>query len=86
VLSDGAPGSPLVKGVGQRMLKHDYAVNFALALMHKDLSYAIAEGARAGVPLRTAETARAMFGDAVAAKLADADFAAVVEPLRQRST
>ena len=54
--------------------------------MHKDLSYAIAEGARAGVPLRTAETARAMFGDAVAAKLADADFAAVVEPLRQRST
>ncbi len=61
VLADGAPGSPLVKGVGQRMLKHDYAVNFALALMHKDLSYAIAEGARAGVPLRTAGTARTLF-------------------------
>jgi 3-hydroxyisobutyrate dehydrogenase len=84
VLSDGAPGSPLVKGVGARMLKHDYAVNFALALMHKDLTYAMAEGARAGVPLRTAETARALFSDAIAAKLDDADFAAVVEPLRQR--
>jgi 3-hydroxyisobutyrate dehydrogenase len=83
VLSDGAPGSPLVKGVGQRMLKHDYAVNFALALMHKDLSYAIAEGARAGVPLRTAGVARDLFADAIAARLEDSDFAAVIEPLRQ---
>lgn len=86
VLSDGAPGSPLVKGVGQRMLKHDYAVNFALGLMHKDLSYAIAEGARAGVPLRTAGVARDLFGDAIAAKLDDSDFAAVIEPLRRIST
>jgi 3-hydroxyisobutyrate dehydrogenase len=68
------------------MLKHDFAVNFALSLMHKDLSYAIAEGERAGVPLRTAETARTMFGDAIAARLGDADFAAVVEPLRRAST
>ncbi len=82
VLADGAPGSPLVKGVGVRMLGHDYAVNFALGLMHKDLSYAIAEGARAGLPLRTAETARALFADAIDAGLGDADFAAVVEPIR----
>ena len=84
VLSDGAPGSPLVKGVGQRMLKHDYTVNFGLGLMHKDLSYAIAEGARAGVPLRTAGVARDLFADAVAAQLGDSDFAAVIEPLRRR--
>jgi hypothetical protein len=38
------------------------------------------------VPLRTAETARTMFGDAIAARLGDADFAAVVEPLRRAST
>lgn len=83
VLADGAPGSPLVKGVGARMLNHDYAVNFALTLMRKDLTYAIDEAARAGVPLRTAATARELFDNAIAAKLGDADFAAVVEPIRQ---
>jgi 3-hydroxyisobutyrate dehydrogenase len=83
VLGDGAPGSPLVKGVGARMLAHDYSVNFALGLMHKDLTYAMAEGARAGVALRTAETARELFDDAIAARLGDSDFAAVVETLRR---
>ncbi|HUL74491.1 MAG TPA: NAD(P)-dependent oxidoreductase [Vicinamibacterales bacterium] len=82
VLADGAPGSPLVKAVGARMAAHEYAVNFALALMHKDLTYAMAEGARVGVPLRTAETARALFAEAINARLGDADFSAVVEPLR----
>jgi 3-hydroxyisobutyrate dehydrogenase len=83
VLSDGAPGSPLVKGVGARMLAHDYTVNFALGLMHKDLTYAMAEGTRAGVPLRTAGVARELFSDALAARLGDSDFAAVVETLRR---
>ncbi|HKW01711.1 MAG TPA: NAD(P)-dependent oxidoreductase [Vicinamibacterales bacterium] len=83
VLADGAPGSPLVKGVGARMLNHDYQVNFALALMQKDLTYAMAEGARAGVPLRTAATARELFTDAMRAGLSDADFASVIEPLRR---
>jgi 3-hydroxyisobutyrate dehydrogenase len=83
VLADGAPGSPLVKSVGARMINHDYAVNFALALMRKDLTYAIDEGARAGVPLRTAEAARTLFDDAIQARLANVDFSAIVEPLRQ---
>ena len=30
VLQNGAPGSPLVKGVGKRMASRDYAVNFML--------------------------------------------------------
>jgi len=83
VLADGAPGSPLVKGVGARMINHDYAVNFALALMRKDLTYAIDEGARAGVPLRSAEAARALFDDAIEAGLGGADFSAIVERLRR---
>lgn len=82
VLADGAPGSPLVKGVGARMIGHDYTVNFALALLHKDLTYAMAEGTRAGVPLRTASAARDLFTDAIAEKLGDRDFAAVIETLR----
>jgi 3-hydroxyisobutyrate dehydrogenase len=84
VLGDGAPGSPLVKGVGPRMFRRDYTVNFHLALMHKDLTYAIAEGERAGVPLRTAAAARERFADAIAAGAGAQDFAAVVEPLRAR--
>ena len=86
VLADGAPGSPLVKGVGARMLAHDYAVNFALGLMQKDLTYAIAEGERAGVPLRTATVARELFANATAAGLSDTDFAAVVEPIRRTTS
>jgi 3-hydroxyisobutyrate dehydrogenase-like beta-hydroxyacid dehydrogenase len=64
------------------MLHHDYAVNFHLALMHKDLSYAMAEGERAGVPLHTAAAARDRFAEAIAAGAGAKDFSAVVEPLR----
>jgi 3-hydroxyisobutyrate dehydrogenase-like beta-hydroxyacid dehydrogenase len=66
------------------MFNRDYAVNFHLALMHKDLSYAMAEGERAGVPLKTAEAARERFAEAMAAGAGAQDFAAVVEPLRAR--
>ncbi|MGE5835770.1 MAG: NAD-binding protein, partial [Acidobacteriota bacterium] len=63
-----------------------YTVNFALALMHKDLSYSIAEADRAGVALRTAATARELFTTAMAQGLGQSDFAAVVEPLRVTTT
>jgi 3-hydroxyisobutyrate dehydrogenase len=83
VLTNGAPGSPLVNAVSGRMAKHDYTVNFALALMDKDLRYAIDEARRFGLDLRTASTARALFGDALAAGLGAKDFSAVIEPLRK---
>jgi 3-hydroxyisobutyrate dehydrogenase len=83
VLQDGAPGSPLVKGVGNRMATRDYGVNFMLGLMRKDLSYAIAEGQRHGVALETARAALGEFEHAAGTKWNDADFAAIVEVLRQ---
>jgi len=79
ILANGAPGSPLVKGVGKRMLARDYRVNFALHLMLKDMTYAVAEGARHGVVLSMAETAREKFQAAVSAGLGEKDFAAVSE-------
>jgi 3-hydroxyisobutyrate dehydrogenase len=82
VLANGAPGSPLVNAVGPRMIGAQYGVNFELALMHKDLSYSLADAARLGVPLRTAATARELFDDALAKGWGDKDFAAVIEPLR----
>jgi 3-hydroxyisobutyrate dehydrogenase-like beta-hydroxyacid dehydrogenase len=79
ILANGAPGSPLVKGVGRRMLERDYRVNFALRLMAKDMAYAVAEGARNGIVLTTGETARDKFREAVSAGLGDRDFAAIAE-------
>ncbi len=82
VLQNGAPGSPLVKAVSGRMAARDYAVNFKLALMTKDLSYAIAEGQRHGVDLETARAALGRFQLASQTAWNDQDFAAVVEVLR----
>jgi 3-hydroxyisobutyrate dehydrogenase len=86
VLANGAPGSPLVKTVGPRMLARDYGVNFMLSLMRKDLTYAIEEAAAHGVTLSTAAAARALYDRAMATGRAGADFAAVVEPLRDAAT
>ncbi|MGA3017144.1 MAG: NAD(P)-dependent oxidoreductase [Bryobacteraceae bacterium] len=79
ILANGAPGSPLVKGAGKRMMARDYRVNFALHLMLKDMAYAVAEGASNGVVLTMGETARDKFREAVSAGLGDRDFAAVAE-------
>ena len=51
--------------------------------MRKDLSYAIAEGQRHGVSLNTARAALTEFDRAAGTPWNDADFAAVVEVLRQ---
>jgi 3-hydroxyisobutyrate dehydrogenase len=83
ILLDGAPGSPLVKTVAERMRKRDYTVNFSLALMGKDLTYAIAEGERFDVPLGTASAALSSFQRARDEGHGSEDIAAVVETLRQ---
>lgn len=85
VLMNGAPGSPLVKTVGGRMMARDYSVNFLMRLMRKDVGYAIAEARRCGVPLKTAATAAAMFDDAIASGRGEQDFAAVAETIPGRA-
>ena len=82
VLLEGAPGSPLARAVTPRMVSREYVVNFALALMRKDVSYAMAEAERLGLTLATAGTARDRFDEAIAAGWTDKDFSSVVEPLR----
>jgi 3-hydroxyisobutyrate dehydrogenase len=79
VLTNGAPGSPLVKVLSARAAAGDFTPNFLLRLMAKDLSYALEEGRRHGLTLRTAESARAVFDQAVTAGLGDKDFSAVLE-------
>jgi 3-hydroxyisobutyrate dehydrogenase len=82
VVMNGAPGSPLVKMVGPRMLARDYGVNFQLSLMRKDMSYAVAEAHRHGVDLTMAAAAREAYDRAIAAGFGDQDFAAVAETAR----
>jgi 3-hydroxyisobutyrate dehydrogenase len=83
VLADGAPGSPLVKALGPRMISADPTVHFGLDLMRKDLSYAIAEADRFGLHLETAAAARDRFSQASAAGLGARDFSAVVDVVRK---
>jgi 3-hydroxyisobutyrate dehydrogenase len=83
VLSGGAPGSPILKTMFARMTGHDYdPPYFRMALMAKDVGYAIEEGERRGVPLATAATALESLKRAMAAGHSDQDFSSVVEPLR----
>jgi|SRR5579862_1226672 len=84
VLTNGAPGSPLVKMVSTRMTASDYTPNFLLKLMAKDLRYAVQEGKKSSVELETAAVALKRFQAAIGANLGEKDMAAVVETLRGR--
>jgi 3-hydroxyisobutyrate dehydrogenase len=84
VLTNGAPGSPLVKTVATRMTTPDYTPNFLLRLVTKDLSYAIKEAGKLSIDLPMALAAREEFQRAITAGHGDKDLAAVVEPLRKR--
>ncbi len=83
VLLDGAPGSPIAKVVSSRMTAGDYTPNFLLALMAKDLGYAVQERGISGATLATATSALEVFRRAIAAGHGDKDMSAVIEPLRR---
>ncbi len=83
VLANGAPGSPLVRTLRARMEQQDYRTNFSARLMAKDLTYAIEEARRAGVPLQTAHAALGIFQAACAQGHAEEDVSSIVEPLLQ---
>jgi 3-hydroxyisobutyrate dehydrogenase len=83
-LKGGAAGSPLFGAISARMASQNYAVNFLLKLMRKDLVYAESEAAQCNVDLKTSEIARTLFEAAIEQGLGDQDMASVIEPLRAR--
>ena len=83
ILFDGAPASPMVKGVGRRMLDRDYAPHFVVPLMAKDLGYAAQALADVGIVSAIAQAARQRFIGADLVGEGDRDIAAIVEPLRK---
>ncbi len=85
VITEGAPGSPIVKLMHARMSAPDYTPNFFLRLMAKDVGYAIEESGRAGATLVMAEAALRRYREAIAAGHGDRDMAAVVEPMRGKA-
>ena len=82
VLTGGAPGSPLVKALAERMTQQAADVNFRLKLMAKDLSYAQNEAKQVGVELSTATSALQRFQSAIDQGLGDCDIAALLKYLR----
>ena len=86
ILLSGAPGSPLVNAVAPRMTSRDYTVAFMLALMRKDLTYAMAEGDANGVTLSTAAAARRLFDAALEGGWGQQDFSAVIEAVRRAAS
>jgi 3-hydroxyisobutyrate dehydrogenase len=81
ILTEGAPGSPILKRVAERVASGDFTPHFHLSLMAKDVSYAIEEGRRRQVNMQTAAAALTSFKQAVANGLGEKDFTAVVQAI-----
>jgi len=86
VLTNGAPGSPLVKTISARASTGDTTLNFQLRLMAKDLTYALAEANAHHLPLETAASALHIFKHAVDAGRGDKDFSAVIGSVSQAAS
>jgi len=84
VLTNGAPGSPLVKAISARVAANDPTVNFSLRLMAKDLQYALEVAGRNGISLQTAAPALEMFQRAIANGFAEKDFSAIITSLQPK--
>jgi 3-hydroxyisobutyrate dehydrogenase len=82
VLKTGAPGSPMLRVMSERMTARDYTPNFFLRLLAKDVGYAIAEGERHSLKLTTAASALELLKQAIAAGYGDKDMSAVFEQVR----
>lgn len=85
VLTNGAPGSPLVKTVSARASAGDSTLNFQLRLMAKDLTYALAESKAHRLPLETAAAALNIFKHAVDSGRGEQDFSAVIGSISRPS-
>jgi 3-hydroxyisobutyrate dehydrogenase len=82
VLTEGAPGSPLVKLLSGRMVSRQYDPQFVLRLMAKDLRYAVEEADQQSLDLDMGRAALRVFEHAIAAGQGEEDMSAVVEQFR----
>lgn len=85
VLANGAPSSPLVKTMIERVALGSPDVNFELRLMAKDLGYAVDDAARNGIALETASAALDVFKRAIEGGHGNQDMSAVITATRRAS-
>ncbi|MGH9538654.1 MAG: NAD(P)-dependent oxidoreductase [Terriglobales bacterium] len=83
ILTNGAPGSGIVKRAAARIAANDYTPHFLLRLMAKDLGYALDQASHQGLSLQTASSALAVFKQAIAKGYGDEDFSAVGKAFRR---
>jgi len=81
ILTNGAPGSGIVKRVIERATANEYTPNFMLRWMAKDLSYALREASAKNITLQTAAAASSIFQRAITEGYGDEDFSAVTKAL-----
>lgn len=81
ILTDGVPGSPMVKRVATRLASGDFTPHFFMRLMAKDVGYAIKEAKDRGVALPTAAAALSVFQDVIETGRGEEDFTAVVKAM-----
>jgi 3-hydroxyisobutyrate dehydrogenase len=79
ILTNGAPGSGIVKRVAERVAANEYTPNFMLRWMAKDLSYALKEASTRNITLQTAAAASSIFHRADAEGHGEEDFSAVTK-------
>jgi len=82
VLTNGAPASPLVKTLTERVTSGSLEVNFELRLMAKDLGYASDDASRNGLTLETANAALSVFKRAIEQGHGNKDMSAVITAAR----
>jgi 3-hydroxyisobutyrate dehydrogenase len=85
VLTEGAPGSPIIKLLSTRMTDRAYEPNFVLSLMAKDLRYAVTEADTQGLDLDMGRAALRVFEHAISAGQGEEDMSAVVEQFRAQA-
>ncbi len=78
ILSEGVPGSPMLKRVAARVASGDFTPHFLMRLMAKDVTYALQEAGHVGLQLPTAAAALAEFERAIDDGQGEQDFTAVV--------
>ena len=83
ILTEGAPGSGIVKRVASRAAANDFDPNFTLRLMTKDLMYAENEASAKGIRLKTASSALEVFQQALASGHREEDFSAVTKAVKR---
>ncbi len=83
ILTEGVPGSPIVKRVAARLESGDFTPHFFMRLMAKDVGYALQEARERNVDLKTASAALDVLTRAIAKGFGDKDFTAVVQEIQQ---